>query len=100
MVNPLCYTHSIERRFPPSRLAVVTREGPGKDSATAAAWISCTESMLIALALEIQELLWVQDSVHVQNPYKNASLIPYVIESKDWLPGMDSNHGGELDKIL
>jgi hypothetical protein len=25
-------------------------------------------------------------SVHVQNPYKNASRIPYIIESKDWLP--------------
>jgi hypothetical protein len=37
-------------------------------------------------------------SVHVQNPYKNASMIPYIIESKGWLPGMDSNH--ELDTLL
>ena len=44
--------------------------------------------MLIVSALEIQELLWVRDSVHVQNPYKNASLIPYIIESKGWLPSL------------
>ena len=47
---------------------------------------TCTESMLIASALEIQQLLWGQDSVRVQNPYKNASLTPYIIESKEWLP--------------
>ena len=47
---------------------------------------TCTESMLIVSPLEIQELLWVHDRVHVQNPYKNASLNPYIIESKGWLP--------------
>ncbi len=48
--------------------------------------------MLIASAMEIQELLRVQDSVRVQNPYKIGLLAPYIIESKGWLPGMDSNH--------
>jgi hypothetical protein len=33
-----------------------------------------------------QRLLWVQDSDRVQNPYKKASLTPYLIESIDWLP--------------
>ena len=51
---------------------------------------TCTESMLIVSALEIQELLWVQDSVHVQNPYKTASLITYIIESKGWLPVVEA----------
>ena len=61
---------------------------------------TCTESMLIASGFEIQKLLWVQDSVEVQNPYKNASLIPYIIESKVWLPGMDSNHDSRLQRPL
>jgi hypothetical protein len=44
--------------------------------------------MLIVSALEIQEL---------QNPYKNASPNPYIVESKECLPGMDSNHESALD---
>ncbi len=60
----------------------------------------CTESMLIGSALEIQELLWVQDSVYVQNPYKNASLFPYIIESKGWLPDMDSNHVFQISGVV
>jgi hypothetical protein len=56
--------------------------------------------MLIASALEIQELLRVKDCVRVQNPYKNALLTPYIIESKGWLPGMDSNHDSRLQRPL
>ena len=56
--------------------------------------------MLIASAMEIQELLRVQDSVRVQNPYKIGLLAPYIIESKGWLPGMDSNHDSRLQRPL
>ena len=56
--------------------------------------------MLIVSTFEIQELMRFQDSVHVQHPYKNASLTPYIIEAKGWLPGMDSNHDSRLQRPL
>jgi hypothetical protein len=50
------------------------------------------ESMLNALSAYYQ---WVQpnDAAHsVQNLYKNAAFVFQPVESRGWLPGMDSNH--------
>jgi hypothetical protein len=46
----------------------------------------CIKSMLVASALEIQELLLVQDSAYVRNPYKNAYRLTISLNLKVWLP--------------